>query len=437
MAQVTHETELYLFGSRSGKHLLDSDVLFHTFHQQKPTAKDEISCHRNFIYFCGAAQALELDFLPISWQPQSGLIGRGGTSNIHQSVLNLELGLAFKAIDVGDISRTPTTEDQENVYSLLLAEIQMMGRKPILDSPYIHRVDGVCWNPNKRTGAVDPVLVFEKSHHGDMYRFLTSGQGKSLDLSGRIKMCRDVAKGLETLHACSTCFIAPQCKLLILTIEPEIVHGDVKPQNVLLKDFEDGSIVPQVADFGYSTIYTNSDSTMTVSRTAPWNAPEVEKQKNGYVPTDAIRTDIFSFGMLCLWVLFRGEVANQFGTTLDFTDDREFPESNSGSLFKTITSLKDQDRLRHFCQSLIRSLSWEPSQKENLTKLFELTLSPLPLDRVGSFRTLWEYLNSCLTDQASNQAEPEVSFISENAAQGQHYDFVVLAYSLNKILIRF
>jgi serine/threonine protein kinase len=427
MAQGAHETELYLFGSHSGKRLLDSDVLFHTLPPQEPAAKNEIPCHRNFIYFCGAVQALELDFLPISWQPQSGLIGRGGTSEIHQLLLSLETSLAFKAIDVGDISRTRTAEDLENIYSLLLTEVQHMGRKSILSSPYIHKVEGVCWSLNKRTGVVDPVLVYEKTRHGDMYRFMTSGQGKSLDISGRIKMCRDVAIGLETLHACSRFFIAPECVLSILTIKSDIIHGDVKPQNVLLMDFEDGSIVPQVADFGYSTIYTSSDPTITVSRTIPWHAPEVGERTNRFLHLDAIRTDIFSFGMLCLWVLFRDEFANQFGTTLDFADDRKPLESNPGSLFKTITILKHQDRLRHFCQNLIQSLSLEPSQKENLTKVFELTLSPHPMIRTSSFQLLRRCLNSCVTNQPSNQTEPVVSVIPENAAQGQHYDFEVLA----------
>lgn len=192
-------------------------------------------------------------------------------------------------------------------------------------------------------------------------------------------------------------------------------------------DFEDGSIVPQVADFGYSTIYTSSDPTITVSRTIPWHAPEVGERTNRFLHLDAIRTDIFSFGMLCLWVLFRDEFANQFGTTLDFADDRKPLESNPGSLFKTITILKHQDRLRHFCQNLIRSLSLEPSQKENLTKVFELTLSPHPMIRTSSFQLLRRCLNSCVTNQPSNQTEPVVSVIPENAAQGQHYDFEVLA----------
>jgi hypothetical protein len=214
MAKDAPENELCFYSSCSGKSLLNSDVLFNTFPRKKPGAKDDSSCHLNLIYFCGAVQALGLDFLPIYWQPQNGLIGGGGTSRVHQSLLNLELSLAFKAIDVGDISRARTGDDVERIYSLLLAEIQHMGWKPILNSPYIHKVEGVCWSLNKSTGVADPVLVFEKAPHGDMYHYMTCGKGKSLDLSDRLRMCRDVAIGLDTLHDCSKFFQCSQIRTM-------------------------------------------------------------------------------------------------------------------------------------------------------------------------------------------------------------------------------
>lgn len=118
-----------------GKRLLDFDLLFSTISQQEVAAKEEIACDRNLNCFLGAVQALELDFLPITYQPQSGLIGQGGTSKIRQSLLSSDHSLAFKAIDIGDVSRTRTPENLNAMYSLLLAEMQHMEKKVILESP--------------------------------------------------------------------------------------------------------------------------------------------------------------------------------------------------------------------------------------------------------------------------------------------------------------
>ena len=191
-------------------------------------------------------------------------------------------------------------------------------------------------------------------------------------------------------------------------------------------DSEDGSIIPQVANFGGANIYTNSNTTVEVARRAPWHAPEVGTQRRKYTHLDAIRTDIFSFGMLSLWVLFRDEVAKQFGVTPDFADDCKPIERKPTSFFTIMTSLKDQDRLRPFCQNVIQTLSLKTSQKENLAKLFELTLSPHPNERTSSFQVLGNFLNSCLKFQTSDRGALVLGSIPANPVAGQHFEFEVL-----------
>lgn len=205
MAQAVSESQLCSFDSHPGKHLLDSDVLFQTALRKEPALEEYHACHRDLIYFCGAVQVLRLDFLPVTWQTHGGLVGQGGTSKIRQSQLTSDISLAFKAIDVGGATSTRNVKDSENIYSLLMAEIQYMEMQPILDSPYIHRVEGICWSVNTTTGCLDPVLVYERTRHGDLYRFMTSGSGRSMDVPERIGVCRDIATGLKTLHDCSMC----------------------------------------------------------------------------------------------------------------------------------------------------------------------------------------------------------------------------------------
>lgn len=207
MNKDPHERDLFLYDSHWGKRLLNLEPASNAPLLQKLIANNELTCHFDLIYFCGAVQALGLDFLPMYWQPRRGLIGSGAT---RQSLVGIELSLAFKAINLGDVSRIRTPQGVKSMYELLLAEIQLMGRLSILDSPYIRRVEGVCWNLNVKTGVADPVLVYKKANH-DMYHFMTSGQENSLGFLDKVRMCRDVATGLMKLHACSPLFVALQC----------------------------------------------------------------------------------------------------------------------------------------------------------------------------------------------------------------------------------
>lgn len=199
---MADQTDLYMFGSQSGKRVLYSDVLFQTSLEPTQTTGVSETDHCNFIYFCAEAQALGIDFLPITWQPHIGLGGTGGTSKIQQSLLSVDFSLAFKSIDLGGILRARQHHELRTMYSLFRAEIQHMGEPRVLHCPHIMLVDGICWNISSADGVVEPVLVYERAVLGDLYHYMTSGEGRSLDIEARIKICRDIAIGLETLHEC-------------------------------------------------------------------------------------------------------------------------------------------------------------------------------------------------------------------------------------------
>jgi serine/threonine protein kinase len=76
----------------------------------------------------------------------------------------------------------------------------------------------------------------------------------------------------------------------------------VKPPNVLVFGESEDAIIAKVADFGFATIASNNNS--RISTTPPWAAPEVGS-RDGFTLEWAKKTDIYSFGMLCLWVLFK------------------------------------------------------------------------------------------------------------------------------------
>ena len=82
-----------------------------------------------------------------------------------------------------------------------------------------------------------------------------------------------------------------------------VVHGGIKPQNVLVfKDAITRKITVKVADFGYSTLTVGESGKVFLPKSRPWNAPE--HHFGEFNAQEAKKTDVYSFCMLCLWLLF-------------------------------------------------------------------------------------------------------------------------------------
>jgi serine/threonine protein kinase len=100
----------------------------------------------------------------------------------------------------------------------------------------------------------------------------------------------------------------------------DIIHGDIKPQNVLV--FENGSegYTAKVADFGYSTLYVNQGELIAMPRHKPWTAPEWHHR--GFRIMEAMKMDAYSFGMLVMWLLFYNQdLDRNFENDLDAKQD--------------------------------------------------------------------------------------------------------------------
>lgn len=174
-----------------------------------------------------------------------------------------------------------------------------------------------------------------------------------------------------------------------------IIHGDIKPHNVLVFGssqlahgdpiYENESYGAKVADFGYSTCTGISAATSSRERiqlpwSPPWNAPEVHRNNCIFTLGEAKATDVFSLGMVCLWLLF--------------LEEGRYPKSGMQVNSDQLEILKRDGTLKDFVWGKIDGeTDIEPERKYAMKEFFELTLSTNPMDR----NTDLHYLSQLLT----------------------------------------
>ncbi|CAI0466025.1 unnamed protein product [Linum tenue] len=194
----------------------------------------------------------------------SKLIGRGSSARVYSGILtlkDLQIDIAVKKLEA-EIEKS----DKE-----FTTELKVIGRT---HHKNLVRLLGFCIENDQR------LLVYELMENGTLSEHLFEAKEKPC-WSLRAEMGLGIARGLLYLH--------DECA-------QQIIHCDIKPQNVLLDD----NYSVKIADFGLSKLLnkeqtrTNTHARGTVGYIAPeWlrNAPITSK------------VDIYSFGVLLLEII--------------------------------------------------------------------------------------------------------------------------------------
>ncbi|KAL0415410.1 UNVERIFIED_CONTAM: putative LRR receptor-like serine/threonine-protein kinase [Sesamum latifolium] len=173
-------------------------------------------------------------------------------------------------------------------------------------------------------------LIYQFKANGSLDKWLhqdTDGQHentRSLNLIQRLNIAIDVASAVEYLHN---------------GIGSAIVHGDLKPSNILLDD----DMTAHVGDFGLSKVISNVSSSFAadeshsaaVKGTTGYIAPEY-----GMGGTVSIQGDVYSFGILLL------ELFTNIRPTSDVLSDH-------ASLHNFIATSLELDRVMEIVDPLI------------------------------------------------------------------------------------
>ncbi|KDP40161.1 hypothetical protein JCGZ_02159 [Jatropha curcas] len=191
-------------------------------------------------------------------------LGRGSSGKVYSGILSLNdtrIAVAVKKLE-------KEIEKSEEEFMTELKIISRTHHKNLV------RLLGFCVEKNQH------FLVYELMANGALSDLLF-GDGERPSWSLRTEMVLGIARGLLYLHE--------EC-------ETQIIHCDVKPQNVLI----DANYNAKIADFGLSKLL-NKDQTRTntnVRGTMGYLAPEW--LRNAPVTS---KVDVYSFGVMLLEIL--------------------------------------------------------------------------------------------------------------------------------------
>ena len=155
----------------------------------RPVHASERYADYGFIAILGLAQRLHIPFLPVTWQAARGQIGMGGQAEINQSRINPHASFAFRLF----------SNQQQNTSAEIAQEMAVLSHPVVREHEHIARLEGICWDIPE-DNQVRPVLVFQKSHLGDLHRFAKLERFENLSVEDKLDLCADIGIAIRDMH---------------------------------------------------------------------------------------------------------------------------------------------------------------------------------------------------------------------------------------------
>ena len=184
------------------------------------------------------------------------LIGKGGTGKVYSVTVVKEytsekVNHKFNIGENYAIKIFPLHCGSANT----IDEIKLLSN---LDHPNIIKIYDVFLTRN--FGVIKVCIVMEKLRYS-MYEIIKSSIASQFSPESKIKIAYEIIKGVDYLH------------------RSNIIHGDIKPRNILIQVDDNGEIQIRIIDFGSSSNLFNGYEIHDILGTIGYTAPEVLKDR--------------------------------------------------------------------------------------------------------------------------------------------------------------
>lgn len=194
----------------------------------------------------------------IGWHP----VGQGGFSDVYQGKYTRTIdGGCFTSLVALKVLRITETCDLDRALKHLRREAFVWSQ---VDNPFIAKFHQITFVGDR------PALIIDWYGHGVATKYL-----KDKPIETKLMIICDIANGIAYLHS------------------KNIIHGDIKGNNILISDEGRGLIT----DFGLARVMGSptGHTTSVVSGSIPWMAPELLTSFSGPIaPSKA--SDVWAFG---------------------------------------------------------------------------------------------------------------------------------------------
>jgi len=187
--------------------------------------------------------------------------------------------------------KRPLLKDDANspsnsrVFSSMAMELQILRDDYLRSHDNIVSLLGMCWQIGPEQNVL-PVFVLEATDIGDLNVFLSS---RVLNASDEVRLCVDVALGLQAIHG------------------KGIVHGDIKPGNILVFKNGQDSVIAKLCDFGSSMLMSTLESGCRLpGGTKAWQSPDIHEVLE---PEVLQKAEVYSLGLV-IWYIFAREIVD-------------------------------------------------------------------------------------------------------------------------------
>ncbi|CAN0902035.1 G-type lectin S-receptor-like serine/threonine-protein kinase LECRK1 [Linum grandiflorum] len=271
------------------------------------------------------------------------ILGSGSSGTVYKGVLNQSTN-SERLVAVKVLDKMPEKKNGQNDSRLFTTEMKLISGT---NHKSLVKLVGFC-NEGEHC-----LLVYEFMSNGSLADSLFTTTRPTIDWYTRTQIAYSVARGLVYLHEeCST----------------QIIHCDIKPQNILL----DGAMTARISDFGLSKLMKpDQTKTMTAIRgTKGYLAPEWFRN----VPITA-KVDVHSFGIVLLELVCcrkncMMEVENEAEMVLV---DWAYECYSNGKLYKLVekdeTAMADIARVERFVKVAMWCIQEDPCLRPGMKKV--------------------------------------------------------------------